>query len=1167
MTLRLYECLKAVGLHSHFASFTSLGVHQAAHLSDLTMEDYPFLGIRSMEDRTRLFHLVQMLKTLNLEYEDVDDDPDAGDKGYPGAYRNFTDDSSIYPCDNLCADDHERGAAVSKLNAPHFSKPSHVCRRLDFSCETLDPRLNLFSCPEEPVHVRASHIRNIVPCQGKGSAIPVQLATGSGCKEKKNHRMDFHTSISNKVVGQKGRKGILRRENFCSNIRNNMPTEHNTKPTPVYQSKRTAGYNYGLPLTSPPVPNKNTGSTLTRFLERRAPTWRCTGAQHILWYNTCSMGKATCFAYGQTGAGKTHTMLGSAVRPGLYALAVLDIFAHISTTHVHSPLLVYVSFFEIYCGQLYDLLDHRKRLFAREDGQKVVHIVGLCDVRVDSVGSLLEVISRGTEERTQGMSGVNPVSSRSHALLQIQIRDANQHIAGRMWFVDLAGSEKASDTKEPDRQSRMEGAEINQSLLALKECIRSLDQEQSHTPFRQSKLTQVLKDSFVGDSMTCMIANISPGHLATEHTLNTLRYADRVKELGGQLGLRGRRRGKPTHSAQCNLYNSSSGSNVVGTRGKSPPKKPNLGRQTPIFAVPTPTTRLTTEHSILCSTPKKGRREGETCPSTRKRIGFEKIIPVRGLLGIRDSMEREGRREGYGVTDSLHNAYKKSIVAAEDEQILLREVQKSEFNHKGTDSHRSTWKGGTKEERSWMEQERRVKTSRDTCSKEASPSEREKQKDDKNSKERERHLRQYHQQLQQFIPSSASSSIHLLSPSTCPSFSSSNQDSLSSSKSSCSPLQQSSRLSVFDLVYHDIDEVSLRGESGCNNQVSSFFPSGEICLPTETSPSYRDEIGQCGLASFGKKMRVSREETGAKLGQHSGKHENRSQKETGQGEGRLRREEWRPCGIEGATKSETERANMNTGAMPADAEALVVDGVWSAEDREGADGCGLLPIQSNIDTTPLHPPLAESSRQRAPAERPLSPACEHADKLLTSVMQSISSSVQLSENSNSAGSQNLMPYGATHVPSEYAGNTLWKPPFSISTQRSDSVGQLNAVPTQCHTVHSNHPGNSNVSLQQSGSVELNGQGSTSNRKITPIFNLPTLEDLDDGRWCVVQAHWEQLEEMEALFRKDSTLLCQQPDMAFGEYAHKLVDIMERKARCAQSMITQLQPFLKPSHSK
>lgn len=73
-------------------------------------------------------------------------------------------------------------------------------------------------------------------------------------------------------------------------------------------------------------------------------------------------GNATCFAYGQTGAGKTHTMLGSSPgRPGLYALALRDIFAHLSATQTHSPLSVYVSFFEIYCGQLYDLLDHRKR--------------------------------------------------------------------------------------------------------------------------------------------------------------------------------------------------------------------------------------------------------------------------------------------------------------------------------------------------------------------------------------------------------------------------------------------------------------------------------------------------------------------------------------------------------------------------------------------------------------------------------------------------------------------------------------------------------------------------------------------------------------------------------------------------------------------------------------
>ena len=77
----------------------------------------------------------------------------------------------------------------------------------------------------------------------------------------------------------------------------------------------------------------------------------------------------------------------------------------------------------------------------------------------------------------------------------------------------------------------MDGAEINKSLLALKECIRALDQDKKHTPFRGSKLTQVLKDSFIGNSKTTMIANISPASICCEQTLNTLKYADRVKEL------------------------------------------------------------------------------------------------------------------------------------------------------------------------------------------------------------------------------------------------------------------------------------------------------------------------------------------------------------------------------------------------------------------------------------------------------------------------------------------------------------------------------------------------------------------------------------------------------------------------------------------------------------
>ena len=104
-------------------------------------------------------------------------------------------------------------------------------------------------------------------------------------------------------------------------------------------------------------------------------------------------------------------------------------------------------------------------------------------------------------------------------------------VEGKLSFIDLAGSERGADTTHSSKQTRMEGAEINTSLLALKEVIRSLERKQGHTPFRGSKLTQVLKDSFVGEkTRTCMVACVSPSHVNCEHTLNTLRYADRVKE-------------------------------------------------------------------------------------------------------------------------------------------------------------------------------------------------------------------------------------------------------------------------------------------------------------------------------------------------------------------------------------------------------------------------------------------------------------------------------------------------------------------------------------------------------------------------------------------------------------------------------------------------------------
>ncbi|OZJ06006.1 hypothetical protein BZG36_01097 [Bifiguratus adelaidae] len=244
-------------------------------------------------------------------------------------------------------------------------------------------------------------------------------------------------------------------------------------------------------------------------------------------------GKATCFAYGQTGSGKTYTMLDSQM--GLYVLAARDIFAMLRQPE-NQHLAAFIGFYEIYQGHLYDLLNHRKRLFAREDGKQNVLITGLKEHSIDNVEALMKVFDYGSAVRSTGTTGANSDSSRSHAVLQILLKTRKQprKIEGKLSFIDLAGSERGADRGEADTKTRMEGAEINKSLLALKECIRALDQDKRHTPFRQSKLTQVLKDSFVGNSRTCMIATISPNNSNSEHTLNTLRYADRVKELKGE---------------------------------------------------------------------------------------------------------------------------------------------------------------------------------------------------------------------------------------------------------------------------------------------------------------------------------------------------------------------------------------------------------------------------------------------------------------------------------------------------------------------------------------------------------------------------------------------------------------------------------------------------------
>uniref|UniRef100_A0AAQ5XGI9 Kinesin-like protein n=1 Tax=Amphiprion ocellaris TaxID=80972 RepID=A0AAQ5XGI9_AMPOC len=245
-------------------------------------------------------------------------------------------------------------------------------------------------------------------------------------------------------------------------------------------------------------------------------------------------GMATCFAYGQTGSGKTHTMGGDFsgknqdCSKGIYALAARDVFLMLKKPNYKKlDLQVYATFFEIYSGKVFDLLNRKAKLRVLEDGKQQVQVVGLQEKEVKCTEDVLKLIEVGNSCRTSGQTSANAHSSRSHAVFQIILRRKGK-MHGKFSLIDLAGNERGADTSSADRQTRLEGAEINKSLLALKECIRALGRNKPHTPFRASKLTQVLRDSFIGEnSRTCMIATISPGMTSCENTLNTLRYANR----------------------------------------------------------------------------------------------------------------------------------------------------------------------------------------------------------------------------------------------------------------------------------------------------------------------------------------------------------------------------------------------------------------------------------------------------------------------------------------------------------------------------------------------------------------------------------------------------------------------------------------------------------------
>ncbi|PNJ87616.1 KIF19 isoform 1, partial [Pongo abelii] len=207
---------------------------------------------------------------------------------------------------------------------------------------------------------------------------------------------------------------------------------------------------------------------------------------------------ATVFAYGPTGCGKTYTMLGTDQEPGIYVRTLNDLFHAIEETSNDMEYEVSMSYLEI-----------------------------------------MQLLMKGNRQRTQEPTAANQTSSRSHAVLQVAVRQRSrvknilQEVRhGRLFMIDLAGSERASQTQ--NRGQRMkEGAHINRSLLALGNCINALSDKGSnkYINYRDSKLTRLLKDSLGGNSRTVMIAHISPASSAFEESRNTLTYAGRAKNI------------------------------------------------------------------------------------------------------------------------------------------------------------------------------------------------------------------------------------------------------------------------------------------------------------------------------------------------------------------------------------------------------------------------------------------------------------------------------------------------------------------------------------------------------------------------------------------------------------------------------------------------------------
>jgi len=252
-------------------------------------------------------------------------------------------------------------------------------------------------------------------------------------------------------------------------------------------------------------------------------------------YNVC------IFAYGQTGSGKTYTMSGTPSDPGLNVLTLQELFniKKGRAGEVETRLTIMVT--EIYNEMIKDLLGGQstmsKKLDVKLNSDGTTTVPGLTEQNVETLDDVLQAMQTAQSNRTTMQTDMNDESSRSHSIVQVKTscihkKDKKQFM-GKINLIDLAGSENTNKSGVTG-QGMKEAQNINKSLSALGDVISSLVAKSGHIPYRNSKLTMMLKDSLGGDSKTLMIVQCSPSQTNVTETLSSLNFASRARnvELG-----------------------------------------------------------------------------------------------------------------------------------------------------------------------------------------------------------------------------------------------------------------------------------------------------------------------------------------------------------------------------------------------------------------------------------------------------------------------------------------------------------------------------------------------------------------------------------------------------------------------------------------------------------